>query len=122
MKRLSPKRPRSAVQVAVALGSPVVQEDLPLSFVHYPNLYGTFIGFSRTPTEKPVLCSCNEPAVRNYICLDSYSSGHRTPIRFAWPRLIPTTSPIPLRGTRWDTMMIPCSPCVSRSESAIAAR
>jgi len=70
--RHSSRKPCRAVHVAVALGCPVVQEDLPLPFVHYPNLYGTFIGFSRTPTEKPVLCSCSEPAVRNYIRLNSF--------------------------------------------------
>jgi hypothetical protein len=83
--RRSSRKPCRAVHVAVALGCPVVQEDLPLPFVHYPNLGGTFIGFSRTPTEKSVLCSCSEPAVRNYIRLNPSSSRplNSHPLRMA---------------------------------------
>ena len=71
---MTPQKPRRVTRVAVAAGCPVVQEDLPLPFVHYPSLYGTFIGFAHTPTEKPVLCSCSESAVRNYIRLDPSST------------------------------------------------
>lgn len=85
MKRLLPKRPRKAVNAPVALGCPVIQEDLPLPFVHYSNMYGTFIGFSRTPSDKPVLCSCSESAVRNYIRLNPCStrSLNSHPLRMA---------------------------------------
>jgi len=74
VKRASGKGPKKAIQAAVALGCPVVQEDLPLPFVHYPSLYGTFIGFSHAKEESPVLCSCSEPAIRNYVRLNPCSS------------------------------------------------
>lgn len=66
---MSTKRPHPAEDAEVALGSPVVQENLPLHLVHYPNHYGTFIGFSPCPTAEPILCSCSESAVDNYLRL-----------------------------------------------------
>lgn len=54
-----------AIESEVALHSPVVQEVLPLSYVHYPNHYGTFFAFSESPSEPPILCECARPAVEN---------------------------------------------------------
>jgi len=68
----------------VAIESSVVKEHLPFPFVHYPNLYGTFIGFSRSIHEKPMLCTCVESAVYNYLRLAEQSrSANSNPLRVA---------------------------------------
>lgn len=55
----------------VSLRSESMRENLPYPLVHYPNHYGTFIAFSRSQDEPPVLCACAEASVRNYIQLRS---------------------------------------------------
>jgi hypothetical protein len=78
------RRPHSAENAKVAMESPIVQEDLPLPVVHYPNHYGTFIGFSHNSTADPVLCSCCESAVRNYFYLRPVASPlNSNPLRMA---------------------------------------
>lgn len=49
----------------VALKSPVVKENLPLPYVHYPNHYGTFFMFSNAPKEQLYFCKCNKVAIQN---------------------------------------------------------
>lgn len=49
----------------VALKSPIVKENLPLPYVHYPNHYGTFFMFSSVPEDKVYFCECNKVAILN---------------------------------------------------------
>lgn len=57
----------------IVVKSKYVKEDLPLPYVLYPNLYGTFIGFSENVDfkiehkAKVYFCSCSEPAIDNYL-------------------------------------------------------
>jgi len=44
----------------------VTKESLPLPYVHYPSLYGTFIAFSGDD-RVPYLCECARGAIENYI-------------------------------------------------------
>lgn len=52
----------------VSLGI-TVMEDLPFPVVHYPNLGGTFIAFSRDSESQAYLCACARSAVENYLTL-----------------------------------------------------
>jgi len=52
---------------SVVLDSPILRENLPLPFVHYPNHYGTFFTFSETPDGTQYFCSCNQVAIENYL-------------------------------------------------------
>lgn len=59
----------------VALKSPVVKEDLPLKFVHYPNHYGAFFMFSSTRDEEAYFCECCYEAVQNSFKLIQFESN-----------------------------------------------
>lgn len=60
----------------VALDSPIVEEDLPLKFVHYPNHYGAFFMFSSTPNGEAYFCECCYEAVHNSFKLVQYESNN----------------------------------------------
>lgn len=60
-------------QKPISLGE-IIKEDLPLPYVHYPNLYGTFFGFSNNLDDLPSLCSCNLPAIENYFKLGLHNN------------------------------------------------
>ncbi|MCP4142512.1 MAG: hypothetical protein GY755_19920 [Chloroflexi bacterium] len=49
----------------------VVNENLPLPIVHYPDFYGSFIGFQATPTDELKFCSCLKGALENYFEINS---------------------------------------------------
>ena len=59
------KRPRSAELPHVSMGGVKEERLLPLPFVHYPQLYGTFMAFGANASDF-LFCSCAEPAVRNF--------------------------------------------------------
>lgn len=59
--------PKKGKQPEILLKSKFVEEDLPLPFVFYPQIGGTFIGFSSSPDGEIFFCSCMEPAIENYI-------------------------------------------------------
>ncbi len=61
------QRPRKAQLAPVAFRGEVVQEKLPLPFVRYPRLYGTFFAFSETEQGKLYLCACAESLLRNLL-------------------------------------------------------
>jgi hypothetical protein len=63
------RRPRKSEGAQIAFRDEVVQENLPLPVVHYPSHYGTFFAFAESESEMPLLCSCAEPAVANWIRL-----------------------------------------------------
>lgn len=56
----------------VSLNSPIIIENLPLPFVHYPNHYGTFITYSLTENSEQYFCSCSENSIRNLLKLYKY--------------------------------------------------
>jgi hypothetical protein len=60
------KRKRTLPEVGTDVA---VQEDLPFPWVHYPGLYGTFMGFSQSPDAEICLCACTAPLVQNYLRL-----------------------------------------------------
>lgn len=72
-KRIGPKKGKLP---DVALDSPIVEEDLPLKFVHYPNHYGAFFMFSSTPDEEAYFCECCYEAVQNSFKLIQYESNN----------------------------------------------
>ncbi len=55
----------------VALKSPISIEELPYSFVHYPNHYGTFISFSKERDSEQYFCTCSKSAIKNYFTLSN---------------------------------------------------
>ncbi|MDD2236247.1 MAG: hypothetical protein PHP44_14475 [Kiritimatiellae bacterium] len=69
MNKRKVKAPHHAQDAALASESPIVEEYLPLKYVHYPNHYGVFMAFSHDKSENPLLCSCCESAIANYIRL-----------------------------------------------------
>ena len=85
------KRPRrkKAPLAPVAVRGNVVREALPLPFVHYPNLYGSFLAFSETENGILCFCACAEAPLRNLLHLLTL----RKPIRNANPL---RTSPLPI--------------------------
>lgn len=64
--RIGPKKGKEA---EILLKSKFIKEDLPLPFVLYPRIGGTFIGFSSKTDGEIFFCSCMEPAIENYISL-----------------------------------------------------
>ena len=72
-KRIGPKKGKLP---DVALDSPIVEEDLPLKFVHYPNHYGAFFMFSSKPDEEAYFCECCYEAVQNSFKLIQYESNN----------------------------------------------
>ena len=56
-------RSLSGQKVIVVHGAILLEESLPLPYVHYPQHYGCFIGFSREEHEYPRLCSCSKASV-----------------------------------------------------------
>ena len=59
-------RPNSGKDTEVLQYSRFIEEELPLPYVLYPNLYGTFIGFAPKANGQIFFCSCMEPAICNY--------------------------------------------------------
>lgn len=53
----------------IAFQGEIVREGLPFPVVHYPNFYGTFFAFAETEPTQPVICSCAQSAVGNYIAI-----------------------------------------------------
>lgn len=60
-------RPKKGKDAEILVGSRFVREELPLPYVLYPNIGGTFIGFASEPNGQIYFCSCIEPALENYI-------------------------------------------------------
>ena len=77
MKSTKRIKPKKAKPPKVALKSPVVKEDLPFPYVHYPNHYGTFFLFSETPDSKPYFCSCYKKAIQNHFHLRRFEYNSR---------------------------------------------
>lgn len=70
-------RPRKSQLAPVAFRGEVVRENLPLPFVRYPRLYGTFFAFSETEQGKLYLCSCAEDPLRNLLQMLSLAKQSR---------------------------------------------
>jgi hypothetical protein len=60
----------------IALESPVVSENLPFSFVHYPNHYGTFMAFSKEKDSEKFFCLCNKKAIENHFELTKFEHSN----------------------------------------------
>lgn len=74
-QRKVPRPTNSSEYVGVALNSPRLTEDLPLSVVNYPNHYGTFITFSYPQSDEQYFCECAIPALDNYFTLHEITDG-----------------------------------------------
>lgn len=57
-----------------------VKENLPFQIVHYPQFYGTFIGFSEHELEEFYFCSCSMPAIEFF-----FNGNERVKSYFAFP-------------------------------------
>jgi len=68
MKTRKPRLKR-AQKSRVNIESCIIRESLPLPFVHYPNMYGTFFVFSETEDGSVYMCSCAQTAVENLLAL-----------------------------------------------------
>jgi hypothetical protein len=54
----------------------ITKEDLPLPYVHYPNFYGVFFGFSEGIDTVLLMCECSESAIGNYLeIISKYNSS-----------------------------------------------
>lgn len=73
MKSTRRIRPAKKTDVPVVVDSKYVHENLPLPFVHYPELYGTFIGFSESEDDQVVFCHCSKGAIENYLVLHHHN-------------------------------------------------
>gem|GEM_PF-1277989 len=69
VRKRKSRRPRKVRKSPVALGGGIVEESLPLPYVHYTGLYGTFLAFSEAKNSEPHLCACAELAVANLVDL-----------------------------------------------------
>jgi len=84
MKRAHP--PKSSIPVEPDWGNsnykdivrlqPVAVEQLPRSYVHYPDTYGTWIAIQRTPDDQPAFCECHKTAMLNFLRLNERSKVH----------------------------------------------
>lgn len=81
------RRRKKAPLAPVAYRGEIMQEALPLPFVHYPPSCGTFLGFSETENGVLCFCSCAEDPLRNLLRLLALQK----PSRNANP---PRTSPL----------------------------
>ena len=59
--------PKKGAIVEICAKSQIVEENLPLKYVAYPEPYGTFFGFSKGLNENLYFCSCSENAIENFI-------------------------------------------------------
>lgn len=62
-KRINPAK-KSVVKVASE--ALLIKENLPFQYVYYPDMYGTFIGFSETENSQVYFCECSKQAIYNY--------------------------------------------------------
>lgn len=53
----------------ICVENTIVKERLPYPFVHYPSLYGTFIGFSEDKTSTVTMCSCTKQTIEHLLFL-----------------------------------------------------
>jgi len=69
-------KPTKKIEVPISLSDELVEEQLPLPWVHYPNHYGAFFAFSEKKESEQFFCLCTKQAVQNYLKLSSerYSS------------------------------------------------
>ena len=58
----------------------VSREDLPLPYVHYPDMYGIFIGFASDENFEPMLCECSHTALINYLKIRKIYNEHNYPL------------------------------------------
>lgn len=72
MKSTKRIHPTYAEEVEVALNSPIAKEDLPYQYVHYPNHYGTFIGFSEKRHSNIYFCKCIKPVINEHLEKNSF--------------------------------------------------
>lgn len=72
MKSTKRIKPTKGKKIPIALESPIVLEELPLTYVHYPNHYGTFFGFSESIDSQIYFCKCSESSINNYLNLNVY--------------------------------------------------
>lgn len=71
MKSTKRIRPNKKAKVPIAVESQVVLEDsMPLSFVHYPSHYGVIIGFSAKENSELFFCNCSKSSIENHFKLN----------------------------------------------------
>ena len=64
-------KPEKHISTKVAIESPIVVENLPYKYVHYPNHYGTFFCFSENLDSELFFCECCKAAIENSFKLNS---------------------------------------------------
>jgi hypothetical protein len=76
-------KPAKLVEVAFRNGQRAT-ESLPLPIVLYPGHYGTFFAFASSDNpERFFMCSCAEPAIRNFLALKEEHPPNSDPNRMA---------------------------------------
>lgn len=64
---MAKKAKKKYIRVQVVIKNEIAKEDMPYPYVHYPDMYGAFIGFSEKREEMPRFCSCQRIAIQNYL-------------------------------------------------------
>lgn len=64
-------RTEKYISTKVAIDSPIVVENLPYKYVHYPSHYGTFFCFSENSDSELFFCECSKAAIENSVKLNS---------------------------------------------------
>jgi hypothetical protein len=80
MSKPKPKKSNRIVYKPIAANRPVVSvENLPLSIVHYPGHYGSFLAFQATSDSNVFFCGCFRNALENYflMCLPNFIENQR---------------------------------------------
>jgi hypothetical protein len=73
-------KPTKKIEVPVSLSGELVEEQLPLPWVHYPNHYGAFFAFSEERESEQFFCLCSKQAVQNCVELSNESNiSYSTP-------------------------------------------
>ena len=70
-------KPTKGIKQDIAINSPIIVENLPFKYVHYPNHYGTFFCFSETFDSIPFFCECNKAAIDNHFKLRFLESSNK---------------------------------------------
>lgn len=60
----------------------VVREELPLPYVHYPEITGPFIGFSENKDSEIYFCSCFKVTLENYLLLRRNNKTNSSYVRY----------------------------------------
>jgi len=101
----------------VPYGPVTVKENLPLPYVHYPHIYGTFISFSSEIDSERYLCECFIPALENYFIIQGKPLSN-TDKRFEYNFSVPIDLKEPIDLSKFKFKNKICHRCNLATPSA----